>query len=61
MPALSPAPAETPAATTGTPSPSPTASRIAPAAVRAGSDGLTVRYTGDDGSLKTLRVEDFRR
>lgn len=26
-----------------------------------GSDGLTVRYQDRDGSLKTLRVEDFRR
>jgi hypothetical protein len=27
----------------------------------AGSDGLTVRYQDRDGSVKTLRVEDFRR
>ena len=26
-----------------------------------GSDGLTVRYLGDDGSVRTLRVEDFPR
>ena len=26
-----------------------------------GSDGLTVRYQDRDGSVKTLRVEDFRR
>ena len=26
-----------------------------------GSDGLTVRYLGDDGSVKTVRVEDFPR
>jgi hypothetical protein len=29
--------------------------------VAAGSDGLTVRYADRDGSVKTLRVEDFRR
>jgi hypothetical protein len=26
-----------------------------------GSDGLTVRYLGDDGSVETVRVEDFPR
>jgi hypothetical protein len=60
--ASTPAPAGTPASTTsGTPTASPTATPISPQAVRAGSDGLTVRYTGDDGSTRTLRVEDFPR
>ena len=54
--ASSPAPARTPSA-----SPSGTATPIAPQAVGAGSDGLTVRYTDGDGSVKTLRVEDFPR
>jgi hypothetical protein len=58
--ASSPAPARTPTATTsGTPSPG--ATPIAPQAVGAGSDGLTVRYTDGEGPVKTLRVEDFPR
>jgi hypothetical protein len=57
-----PAPAGTPASTPGgAPTASPTATPISPQAVRVGSDGLTVRYTGEDGSTKTLRVEDFPR
>jgi hypothetical protein len=39
---------------------------LAPTAVpstggTSGSDGLTVRYLADDGSVKTVRVEDFPR
>jgi hypothetical protein len=52
-------------ASTPSPSPSPTASSsVEPfrvAADTAGSDGFTVRYQGEDGRTKTLRVEDFRR
>ena len=54
----------------GEPTPAPSAPSAssspttAPAGVPAvagstGSDGLTVRYLGDDGSVKTVRVEDF--
>jgi hypothetical protein len=58
----SPAPAGTPTASAnGTPTATRTSTPIAPQAVGAGSDGLTVRYTDGDGSMKTLRVEDFRR
>jgi hypothetical protein len=46
-----------------TPSPTATPSRsLRPvAAGDLGSDGLTVRYQDRDGSIKTLRVEDFPR
>jgi hypothetical protein len=61
-PSSSPAPAATPTSTpTGTLTPSAAATAVAPQALRAGSDGLTVRYTDGDGSTKTLRVEDFPR
>jgi hypothetical protein len=59
-----PAP-ESPPTSTATPTPTPPAepkvTPLAPQAVGAGSDGLTVRYTDGDGSIKSLRVEDFRR
>lgn len=35
--------------------------RITPTATPGSSDGLTVRYLGDDGTVKTIRVEDFPR
>lgn len=59
----SPAPASTPSA----PAPSPTASAAGPttrlqvAPETAGSGGLTVRYRDADGSVKTLKVQDFPR
>lgn len=50
------------------PSPTPTASASSPTPTAAlpiaktgGSDGLTVRYRDDDGTLRTVRVEDFPR
>ena len=54
----SPVPATT---STGTPTPTSRATPLAVPAAGAGSDGLTVRYAGADGSIKTLRVEDFHR
>jgi len=46
----------------GAPSTSPTASStMAPPTSSTGSDGLTVRYLGDDGKVKTVGVEDFPR
>jgi hypothetical protein len=60
--ASSPAPSGTSTSSaTRTPTASPTAAPLAPQAVGAGSDGLTVRYTDGAGSTKTLRVEDFPR
>ena len=41
--------------------PPPASSTLGPATGSAGSDGLTVRYLGDDGDVKTVRVEDFPR
>jgi hypothetical protein len=52
----------------GDPAPAPAAPPAAPASpsvptfsTTAGSDGLTVRYLAADGSVKTVRVEDFPR
>lgn len=50
--------ASTPAAPPASPAPATT---IAPTVSSGGSDGLTVRYLGDDGTIKTVRVEDFPR
>jgi hypothetical protein len=50
--------APTPSLPSATPTPSSTIPRAADAG---GSDGLTVRYLGDDGTVKTVRVEDFPR
>ncbi len=41
--------------------PSSPASEVPPTVGTAGSDGLTVRYLSGDGTVKTLRVEDFPR
>jgi hypothetical protein len=65
-PAAAPVPTPEPSVSTS-PEASPAASPTAkpdqrPVVVgRLGSDGLTVRYQDRDGSVKTLRVEDFRR
>jgi ABC-type glycerol-3-phosphate transport system substrate-binding protein len=57
-----PVPAPTPSASTSaTPTPTPTSGGRVVVTGSAGSDGLTVRYQDRDGSVKTLRVEDFRR
>lgn len=48
------------ATTTSGASPAPTGS-ISRSTITAGSDGLTVRYLGDKGHVKTIRVEDFAR
>ena len=52
----------------GDPAPAPAAppsttvpSSLPPVTTGSGSDGLTVRYLADDGSVKTVRVEDFPR
>jgi len=44
---------------TATPTPAPDPRPVVTGGL--GSDGLTVRYQDRDGSIKTLRVEDFRR
>lgn len=56
-----PAPAPGPAAAATSPAPAatPAATDLGTVAGTAGSDGLTVRYLGDDGSLRSVRVEDF--
>jgi len=56
-PSAPPPSAPTPSA----PPASPVPSGIAPTVASGSSDGLTVRYLGDDGSLKTVGVEDFPR
>ena len=56
-----PAPATTPAASGTTPDPVPAPTALPRQDLAAGSDGLTVRYADRDGSVKTLRVGDFRR
>jgi hypothetical protein len=45
----------------GAPSASPTTSSTITPPGSTGSDGLTVRYLGDDGRVKTIGVEDFPR
>lgn len=53
--------------TSGTPTassptaPAAPAGTLAPTVGSSGSDGLTVRYLGGDGTVKTVRVEDFPR
>ena len=60
-PATTPAPT-TPGTTSGGTGNTPGTPTVLPRQdVVAGSDGLTVRYADRDGSLKTLRVEDFPR
>lgn len=57
-------PAPAPAAPPASPSaatPSGSSAGVPTVAGSTGSDGLTVRYLGDDGDLETVRVEDFRR
>jgi len=49
-----PSPSAPPASPTGS-------STIAPPTSGTGSDGLTVRYLGEDGTVKTLGVENFPR
>ncbi len=44
-------------APTQSPAPTPTSAT----STGAGSDGLTVRYLGDDGTIRTVGVEDFPR
>ena len=51
-------PPSTPTATS--PAPTPTLRTTVPIS-GAGSDGLTVRYLGPDGKVKTLPAEDFPR
>ncbi|CAA9293690.1 MAG: hypothetical protein AVDCRST_MAG48-761 [uncultured Friedmanniella sp.] len=56
------APEPTPSASpVPAPSTSPTPAERPVGTGGAGSDGLTVRYQGPDGSTRTLRVEDFPR
>jgi hypothetical protein len=50
--------APTPSAPSGSPTGSST---VAPVASGTGSDGLTVRYLSKDGTIRTVRVEDFPR
>ena len=59
-PADAPVPAPTPS-TSATPTPTAAPGGRIVVTGSAGSDGLTVRYQDRDGSVKTLRVEDFRR
>jgi len=66
--ASSPAPAAPPKAvpastipTSSAPAGGPEGTPLTRTSVGSGSDGLTVRYADRDGSIKTLRVEDFRR
>jgi len=47
--------------TPGAPPASPAPSGIVPTVASVSSDGLTVRYLADDGSVKTVGVEDFPR
>jgi hypothetical protein len=58
------APSPTPTPPASSPS-SPAPTEVLPTSTlatgTAGSDGLTVRYRDHDGSLKTVRVEDFPR
>ncbi len=49
------------APTPGAPPPPPATGTIAPSVASGGSNGLTVRYLADDGTVKTVRVEDFPR
>ena len=59
-----PVPSSFAAPSAPTPSAPPTApvpSGLAPTVASGSSDGLTVRYLGDDGSVKTVGVEDFPR
>ena len=56
-PTSAPAPSTSaPSAPASSPAPS---ARALPRAVDAGSDGLTVRYLGEDGRVRTVPVEDF--
>lgn len=56
-----PVPAGSPPAPTQTTQPTPASAPVTlPSATGAGSDGLTVRYLDPDGTVKTVRVEDFR-
>jgi hypothetical protein len=57
-------PAAAPVAPPASPAPtlpSGTPTGVPTVAGSTGSDGLTVRYLGDDGDVKTVRVEDFPR
>ena len=63
-PAASPVPTPEPSASTEaspTPTSEPTPGERPVVVGEIGSNGLTVRYQDRDGSVKTLRVEDFRR
>ena len=61
-PAREPTPTPEPSASTsGDPNPAPSPSLLPLSAGHVSTDGLTVRYQGGDGRIKTLRVEDFRR
>lgn len=51
-------PTPAPSAPPASPSTTPPAD-VPPADGSTGSDGLTVRYLGDDGSVENIRVEDF--
>jgi hypothetical protein len=53
-----PAPSSSPSSAAPS-SPTP-ASTLAVPDGSTGSDGLTVRYLGQDGTVKTVRVEEFR-
>ena len=56
-PASPSAPAATPS---GNPS-APVRHELTATSGTTGSDGLTVRYLSDDGTVRTVRVEDFHR
>lgn len=45
----------------GAPSTPASPAPAVPSAVGTGSDGLDVRYLSEDGTMKTVRVEDFPR
>lgn len=56
--------APAPSAPTSSPASTPTSTTsgpLAPTAGSAGGDGLTVRYLADDGTVKSVGVEDFPR
>ncbi|MGI3779339.1 MAG: hypothetical protein ACRYG2_01045, partial [Janthinobacterium lividum] len=53
-----PSPSSPPASSAPT---NPAADEVAASSGTAGSDGLTVRYLADDGTVKTVGVEDFPR
>ena len=56
-----PAPAPSDAPSGAAPSSPAPAGTLAVPDDSTGSDGLTVRYLGQDGTVKTVRVEDFPR